>query len=247
MNTNKLIILSGPSCVGKTPLVKAFKKLYPEQAASLKKIVLYNNRLPRLNEKDGDDYYFTEQEEIEEMRKKENFIVVEVRGDLQALDVTALLKQLDNNNVFFEGNTYIAKTLLQHPLLKKINKLSIFLSPFSKDEVLKLNSDLGEKEFENYVFETMKSKLIHRTEEFRQELTDEVLENINKRAADAFPELKDAWIYDFVIPNHNSEGSENWEEPISHDSDVFLAIKEFSILLKNEKQQISEKWERDFV
>jgi guanylate kinase len=240
MNKKRLIILSGPSCVGKTPLIKAFNKLYSEQAASLKKIVLYNSRLPRPNEKDGVDYYFRTREEIKDLRKRKNFIVLEVRGDLQALDTTELMQQLNKSDVFHEGNSYIAKILLLHPLLKSINKLSVFLSPFSKDEVQKLKLDLGEKGFENYVFNTMKSKLLRRAKKYKQELTKNILENIDKRASDAFPELKDDWMYDFVISNHDGEDSENWKEPIPSDSDAYLAVKEFSILLKNKNHNISK-------
>ena len=241
MNKNKLIILSGPSCVGKTPLINTFNKLYPQQAANLKKIVLYNSRLPRPSENEGIDYYFRAKEEIEGLNNKKKFIVMEVRGDLQALDTTELLKQLEKSDVFFEGNTYIAKILLQHPLLKNINKLSIFLSPFSKDEVLQLKSNLGEKGFENYVFNTMKSKLIRRAEKFKQEFSEKVLKNIDQRAADAYHELKDANVFDFVIPNHDGEGSDNWDEPIPENSDAYLAVREFFNLLINKKQQISEK------
>jgi guanylate kinase len=231
MNKNRLIILSGPSCVGKTPLIKAFYKLYSKKAASLKKIVLYNSRAPRPAETEGVDYFFRSKEEFEKLRKKENFVVMNVRGDLQALDTTELIKHLKTGDVFFEGNTYTAKILLQHPLIKNINKLSIFLSPFSKDEILKLKSDLGEKGFENYVFNTMKSKLIRRAEKFKQEFSEKVMNNIDQRAADAYHELKDAWKFDYVIPNRDGEGSDNWEEPIPESSDAYIAVKEFSILL----------------
>jgi guanylate kinase len=47
----RFIILSGPSCVGKGPLHSAFSKFYPEMAASLHKLVLYNCRSPRPGER----------------------------------------------------------------------------------------------------------------------------------------------------------------------------------------------------
>jgi len=235
MNKNRLIILTGPSCVGKTPLINSFHKLNPQQAATLQKIVLFNNRTPRFAEKEGVDYYFRTKEEIEELRNNENFIVMEVRGDLQALDTSELLKQLQNNEVFYEGNTYISKILLQHPLLRDINKLSIFISPFSDDELLQFKSDLGEKEFENYTFNTMKSKLLRRAKKFGTELTEDVLKNIDQRATDAYYEMQDAELFDFIIPNHDGEGSDNWEDPIPENSDAYLAVKEFSNTLNIEK------------
>jgi guanylate kinase len=83
----RFIILSGPSCVGKGPLHTAFSKFYPEQAARLSKLVLYNCRSPRPGEIDGKDYQFRSREEIEGFRHKGNFIVLDVRGDLQAVDL----------------------------------------------------------------------------------------------------------------------------------------------------------------
>ncbi len=54
----QLVILAGPSCVGKGPLHAALGKFYPEVAARLRKMVLYNSRAPRPGEREGVDYYF---------------------------------------------------------------------------------------------------------------------------------------------------------------------------------------------
>ena len=78
----RLIILSGPSCVGKGPLHAAFKKFYPDLASRLQKLVLYNCRSPRPGEIDGKDYYFRSREEIKGFLEKDNFIVLDIRGDL---------------------------------------------------------------------------------------------------------------------------------------------------------------------
>jgi guanylate kinase len=84
----RLIILSGPSCVGKGPLhTTAFNNFYPERAANLQKLVLYNCGSPRSGEIDGKDYYFRSREEIAGYREEENFVVLDVRGDLQAVDL----------------------------------------------------------------------------------------------------------------------------------------------------------------
>jgi guanylate kinase len=40
----RLVILSGPSCVGKSPLAKALAKFYPEIRKTLQPLVLYNSR-----------------------------------------------------------------------------------------------------------------------------------------------------------------------------------------------------------
>ena len=90
----RLIILSGPSCVGKGPLYTAFNNFYPESAANLQKLMLYNCRSPRPGEIDGKDYFFRSREEIDGLREKENFVVLDVRGDLQAVDLNDVERAL---------------------------------------------------------------------------------------------------------------------------------------------------------
>ena len=80
--SGRLVVLSGPSCIGKSPLVKALAQFHPDLHEKLQPLVLYNSRSPRPGEKDEEDYHFRRREEIENLREKENFVVMEVRGDL---------------------------------------------------------------------------------------------------------------------------------------------------------------------
>jgi hypothetical protein len=43
----RLIILSGPSCMGKSPFAKALARFHPELSANLQPIVVFNSRSPR--------------------------------------------------------------------------------------------------------------------------------------------------------------------------------------------------------
>ena len=61
----RLVILSGPSCVGKGPLHAALKKFHPEIVARTPKFVLYDSRAPRPGEIDGVDYHFRSRAVIE--------------------------------------------------------------------------------------------------------------------------------------------------------------------------------------
>ena len=45
--TGRLVILSGPSCVGKSPLRRALATFYPQIWNRLRKLVLFNSRAPR--------------------------------------------------------------------------------------------------------------------------------------------------------------------------------------------------------
>jgi guanylate kinase len=88
--SGRLVILSGPSCAGKSPLVKALARLHPGLHRALQGIVLHNSRAPRLGERDGVDYHFRPRAAIEALREDLGFVVLDVRGDLQALDLAYL-------------------------------------------------------------------------------------------------------------------------------------------------------------
>src|SRR6056297_547482 len=139
-NNNRLIIFSGPSCVGKSPLAKAIARFQPYMYKSLQPLVLYNSRAARPGEVDGVDYHFRSRKEIEKLKDKDNFVVMEVRGDLQAIDINELSELLQNGDVFFEGNPFVARELQTNSSLENINKLSVFMSPLSQEEILFLKS-----------------------------------------------------------------------------------------------------------
>src|ERR1700690_2835153 len=93
MTTNRagrLVILSGPSCAGKSPLVNALGRFYPELRAQFRKLVLFNSRAPRPGELDGVDYAFRTRAQVEALRADPRYAVLEARSDLQALDIQDL-------------------------------------------------------------------------------------------------------------------------------------------------------------
>lgn len=51
--SGRLVILSGPSCMGKTPLCRSLGKSYPELHNEFHKLVLFNSRDPRPGEING--------------------------------------------------------------------------------------------------------------------------------------------------------------------------------------------------
>jgi len=243
----KLVIISGPSGVGKSPLHQALEKFYPEIAGKMNKVILYNSRSPRPREAEGRDYYFRSRQFIEELRKKENFVVLDVRGDLQALDVEELNNNLREADMLFEGNPFIGKTLLLHPSLKNIKKISIFISPLSREEII-FFQNLGDKLLlPELVTEVMKRKLLRRTEKQKGILSLTDLENIEKRARSAYGELKEAYQFENVIPNHDGEDSENWNNfyyPLGEARKALLALVE---ILKGRTPSIAEKWDDDLL
>lgn len=242
----RLVILSGPSCVGKGPLHRALKVFSPQLADELKKVVLYGSRAPRPGEVDGVDFYFRTREYIEQLRSKDNFLVTDVRGDLQALDLKYLRETIAAGNAFFEGNPIIGRELMSLTRQEEIVCLSVFLSSLSKAEI----EDIGGRRdinFEMTLTDIMRRKLLRRTKKQKGILSLADLENIEVRAANAYKEMKEAWRYDFVIPNHDGEDSENWDAFACPVGDARLALLCFVDILSGGKPAYAEHWQEGLL
>jgi guanylate kinase len=241
-----LVILSGPSCVGKGPLYKAFKIFYPQLANKLTKLVLYDSRPPRPSEVDGVDYHFRTREYIEKLRNKDNFLVTEVRGDLQALDLDYLQQTLTRGDALFEGNPFIVADLFDLAEKQKIGVYSVFLSPLAKAEIEELKTH-KEINLETFVTGIMRRKLLRRTTKQNSILSREDLENIEVRAASAYNEMKQAWRFDFIIPNHDGEDSDNWDVFYYPIGDARIALMCFAEILSGKTPAYAEKWPKDLL
>lgn len=246
-NNNRLIIFSGPSCVGKSPLAKTIARFHPDIYKSLQPLVLYNSRAARPGEMDGIDYHFRTREEIEKLKNKDNFVVMDVRGDLQAIDINELSELLQDGDVFFEGNPFVGRELQINSSLENINKLSVFMAPLSREEILFLKSVKPEVSLPDLVTDIMRRKLLRRTGKQKGELSLKDLENIEKRAGSAYRELMDAHYFEYVIPNHDGEDSENWNAFYHPIGDARKSFVCFMDLFRGNTSQYVEKWEKDLI
>ncbi|MBN2481396.1 MAG: hypothetical protein JXB19_06635 [Bacteroidales bacterium] len=245
--SGQLVILAGPSCVGKSPLTRALARFYPELWKSLQPLVLYNSREARPGETDGVDYHFRSRDQIESLKSKEYFVVMNVRGDLQALDLKELSASLSRGNVLFEGNPFIGRVLHTHSALSGINRLSVFMSPLSRDEILFLKAAENALSLPDLITGIMRRKLLRRTRKQKGELSLKDLENIERRASSAYRELQDAHYYHYVIPNHDGEDSDNWDAFYYPLGDARLALKTFVALLKGQTHAYAEIWEDGLI
>ena len=243
----KLIILAGPSCVGKSPLDKALGRFYPEIRDNLQHLVLYNSRSARPGEKDGVDYYFREKRQIKALDHSDRYVVMDVRGDLQGLDIEELKSQLGRGDVFFEGNPFVGRILQSHDNLKDIDRLSVFMSPLSKDEIAVLVSPESNADLEKILTDIMRRKLLRRTSKQKGELSLKDLENIERRASSAITELKNAHHFEHIIPNHDGEDSENWDAFYYPVGDARKALLAFVALMKGQNTHHAEKWSADLI
>jgi guanylate kinase len=245
---SRLVILSGPSCVGKGPLHNALKRFYPHLEQKLEKLVLFTSRSPRPGEQDGLDYHFRPRREIESLYSQEEYIVLNVRGDLQALDVENLEQVLSGEkDAFFEGNPFVSTEATKSPLLSDVPTLSVFLSPLSKDEIRFLKDPAKRVSLPDFVTEMMRRKLLRRAQRQEGLLSLKDLQNIERRAKSAYKEMQLAWHFDYVIPNHDGEDSENWDAFYYPIGDALKALHAFAAILSGEETEYAEKWDRGLL
>jgi len=244
---HRLVILSGPSCVGKSPLKQAFTKLYPNAADRMKHLVLYDDRMPRPGEKDGVDYHFRSRSFIEKLRHKKGFLVKKVRGDLMALDIKELIHDLATSDVFYEGNPFMAKAMVTHQALRKIPKLSVFLSPLSKEEIKFLRGVASRLDLETFITQMMRRKLLVRTQKQKGFLARTDLKDIEVRAKSAFKEMREAHHFDHVIVNHDGEDSDHWESLYYPLGDARQATVAFARLLEGKTPKNTGRWSKQIL
>jgi guanylate kinase len=243
----RLVILSGPSCVGKSPLYKSLGKFHPELRNHFHKLVLFNSRDPRPGELDAVDYHFRTRAQVDALRVDARYAVLEARSDLQAVDVKELESLLRRGDVFFEGNPFVGRALQTHPRLTGVTRLSIFLSPLSKEEIAYLKAAERNASLRELLTDIMRRKLLRRTRRQKGNLSSKDLESVETRASSAYRELQVAWHFDYVIPNHDGEDSDNWEAFYYLIGDARKTHDAFVALLQGSVPPVVEKWDEDLL
>ncbi len=240
---SRFIILSGPSCIGKSPLNKAVRKFYPELFARVEEPVLYNCRNPRPGEVDGVTYHFRSREHLESLRGREDYVVLDVRNDVQALalaDLHAVFQA--GKDAFFEGNPYIATALMGVPELAGIDFVTAFMSPVSWAELEYLREQAPDQ-VEKLITDIMRRKLLRRTQKQKGILSLPDLEDIEARCGAAYRELAYAHRFSYVLPNHDGEDSENWDAFYFPLGDARKCLLDFAAILRGEQPRFAEIWE----
>lgn len=120
---NLVFIITGPSGVGKSTIIKLLLNSLPDVRFS----VSYTTRPPRPNEENGVDYYFVGREEFESMIKKDKFLEwAEVHDFLYGTSFTEVEKS------FGEGKDLILDVDIQgaNAIKRKItDAVTVFVLP----------------------------------------------------------------------------------------------------------------------
>ena len=137
-----MVVLSSPSGAGKTTLVKLLsgEKKY-------KISISHTTRKPRLNEKNGIDYFFVEKKKFKEMINNEEFLeYAEVFNNYYGTTNKNVFLNLDKGiNMVFDIDWQGTKKIVSKQLNYKL--ISFFILPPSRDELLKRlsNRDMKDK------------------------------------------------------------------------------------------------------
>ncbi len=128
-NQKKLIILTGPSGVGKGTVIKEIlgkdKNIWLSISAT--------TREPREGEKEGENYYFLNQKKFKEMIKQNLFLEwAQFAGNYYGTPLSSVNEKINNGfTVLLEIEVEGAKQIKE----KFPNALSIFLLPPDKEEL----------------------------------------------------------------------------------------------------------------
>jgi guanylate kinase len=208
----RLIILSGPSCVGKGPLTAAVKKFRPDikfTKLAVIKSKQSRNHIPRPDEQevwDNPNCWQTE-EQIEAMKDNSRYIVGNCYGFSQAVDLDLIINSSEQT-LLMEMYYAIVPQLLTSQRLKNIRLETVFVSPISDKEIEFIRT-CGIN-IETAIKSLMSVKQYQRAVFHKRNIDREFLQDIKTRIDDSVCELGSAKNFKFVIVNHDGEGSPNW-------------------------------------
>jgi guanylate kinase len=208
----RLILLSGPSCVGKGPLTAAVKKFRPEikfVKLAVIKSKQSRNHMPRPDEQtvwDNQSCWQTE-EQIKALKDNDRYIIGNCYGFGQAVDLDMIVNSSEQI-ILMEMYYALVPQLLIAQRLKNIKIETVFLSPISKQELEFLNT--CEINVETAIKSLMTMKQYHRAVFHKRNIDRDFLQDIKTRIDDSVCELGSAKNFKYVIVNHDGEGSPNW-------------------------------------
>ena len=198
MSINKdgiMVILSSPSGAGKTTLTKLLSSTKNFEIS-----ISHTTRKPRINETDGKDYYFVNNDKFQELVKKNEFLeYAKVFNNYYGSSKTPIINKLKTGkNILFDidwqGTQQIKNKKLEY------NLITFFVLPPSKETL-----------FKRLTNRDMKDKLI--VEERMKQFERDVLHWIN---------------YDYVIINDNLDNCYSKIESLIH-AEIVNGSKDYDL------------------
>lgn len=239
----RFIMLAGPSCVGKGPLVRSLVKLHPNIAENIQKVILYNDRDARPGEVNGIDYHFVKN--IQGLSDGE-YIKMEIRpGNWQALKIADIDRAMQSGKIgFLEVFHKLGADAAKHHALRdrfvKGEVCTVFLSPLSEGDISLLKSK--GIDVKAVVTDVMRRKLLRRTTKQKAVLSLKDLDDVERRCSTAFEEMQSAHDYTWIIANHDGEDSDNWDQFPLPVGDARKSVKAFAEICEGGRPSEYEQW-----
>ncbi len=195
---SRLVLISGPSGVGKGPIIEWTKKLYTPDLCQIKVKKTKTER----HKGSEDDLGFG---------KGDNFYQFDCRGVEQRIYLDELDNALKEHNIVLLEAYYNALDFLKNRYGASIYFASIFVSPLNIEEINELAKQ--GKKLEDYLPNLMLDSLIKRAERDGKAFTRALIKELEQRAEDSINEIKFAHNYKQIIPNHCYESDSRWRFP----------------------------------
>lgn len=238
----RLIIISGPSGVGKGMMIDWMLKLsFPE----------FYNKNERYR-KDKRDLCIVPVYKVEggaggnagqNVYGKSNSKITypfNCRGKDQEIDVDELDKAIENHQTTVIEAYYKAFDFLRNRY-SAVDFASTFVSPLDAEEIKELNEQGA---LENYLPDLMLDSLVRRAERDGKAFSRVLIMELEQRAEDSVNEIKIAHNYLQVIPNHCYESDSRWRFPtlIGEPLRVVKSLKETIEVGKSEYANNGEEY-----
>ena len=153
-----IVILSSPSGAGKTTLVKKISL-----RNNFKISISHTTRKPRVNEKDGKDYFFVNNNQFKLLIKKRKFLeYAKVFNNYYGSLKEKVTEKLEKGeNVIFDIDWQGTRQIINKKLKYKI--LTIFILPPSKKELFKrlMKRDQKDKKIASIRMKQFKADVMH--------------------------------------------------------------------------------------
>jgi len=233
----KLILLSGPACVGKGPLVEALKHYNRE--IRFGSIPVKKSIESRLKPGQTNPFTFRDHSELtsaqtEELKgllrptddhldfypaatiegwsaKPKKYVVGPCRGFPQGIRRTDLDSALKGNHTIFSEVYYtLGRQFIESPMMADVGNVrvhTVFLSPLSVEEMEEIKA--SKVDLNQYITSLMMNKQMKRARFLGQAAN---LKDFTSRASDLIEQLPYFDKFNSIIVNHDGEGDPNWNQ-----------------------------------
>ncbi len=233
----RLVVVSGPSGVGKGPIIDWVKKLYFSKNNEELRFCQVNVRKEKTERHRGDE------KELGFDGIGKNIYEFECRGTKQIIDLDELDNAVVSHDTTLIETYYNAFDFLKEHYERNAKFVSVFISPLTRSELMYLeyvNVPLSE-----YLPDVMFDSLKKRAQNDGKELTDIVIKELTERSQDSFNEMLFAHNYDFIIPNHFYESDMRWKLSLLI-GEQMITVDDLYDIIKRGKESRVEKAEDYF-